>query len=520
MIALQEQLFEELRSLVADLGKDGGLISPSVYDTAQLLRLYPPAEGVEPGLDWLASQQKADGGWGDAAVPTARDVPTLAAILTLFTYRRDRTTRQIVDAGLDFLQEQSSQWATAHIDALPIATEMILPYLINEAAEAGLHIERKPYARLFILREKKLQYIHREPLEAGTAPTYSWEALGLQADKSLLDGSGGVGHSPSATAAWLRSASLNDDLQQYIPIAERYLNDAMKATGVDVSGVVPNAFPISGFEFTYGLYGLQMAGLLDHPLLEAQVSAKCEEMYQILERRGGMSFGHFFVPNVDDTSVSVVTLQSKGYQINSDYIWNFQNKDHFYTFKQEFNPSVFSNAHALHALYLCNERNLQTEKFLIERQLPDGYWHPDKWHTSWRYTTLEVMLPLIYLGYESNVMPVIDAFVNDQNGDGGWGMGSESALVETAYSILALSKLNTMSFLNDEAQSAFVDGTRKLLKFEHHNYRQADKYWLGKELYSPSRVDAIYVLGAKLAVLQDFSSFSSQGFSNHFGNLS
>ncbi|MBD2248543.1 hypothetical protein [Nostoc sp. FACHB-888] len=61
-------LFTELRSLIADLGKNGGLISPSVYDTAQVLRFYPPATGVEPALEWLLTQQQADGGWGNPRI--------------------------------------------------------------------------------------------------------------------------------------------------------------------------------------------------------------------------------------------------------------------------------------------------------------------------------------------------------------------------------------------------------------------------------------------------------------------
>lgn len=59
-------LLTDLRFLISSLSKDGGLISPSVYDTAQLLRLYPPQQGVWTALSWLLGQQQADGRWGGA----------------------------------------------------------------------------------------------------------------------------------------------------------------------------------------------------------------------------------------------------------------------------------------------------------------------------------------------------------------------------------------------------------------------------------------------------------------------
>ena len=44
--------------------------------------------------------------------------------------------RAAVEAGMAFLQLQAEQWAELPIDALPIATEMILPYLIEQAIAA------------------------------------------------------------------------------------------------------------------------------------------------------------------------------------------------------------------------------------------------------------------------------------------------------------------------------------------------------------------------------------------------
>src|SRR5262245_57233189 len=98
-------LLTDLRCQIADLGKDGGLIGPSVYDTAQVLRLMPPREGVGPALSWLTEQQHPDGGWGDPSVPRARDVPTLAAVLAIHTYGSRARDRLAVKTGLAFLRQ-------------------------------------------------------------------------------------------------------------------------------------------------------------------------------------------------------------------------------------------------------------------------------------------------------------------------------------------------------------------------------------------------------------------------------
>ncbi len=72
-----------LQGLLPQLGKGGGRISASVYDTAQVLRAYPPSGGVTPGLEWLKQQQQADGGWGSPSAPLYRRISTIAAVLAL-----------------------------------------------------------------------------------------------------------------------------------------------------------------------------------------------------------------------------------------------------------------------------------------------------------------------------------------------------------------------------------------------------------------------------------------------------
>jgi len=492
----------ELQSLMADLGKAGGLISPSIYDTAQVLRLYPPPEGPEPTLDWLLQQQQADGGWGDPSVSYARDVPTLATILALHAHRSTRPAQAAIDAGMAFLREQADQWAVLPIDELPVATEMILPRLIQDANLAGLFIDPAPYATLFTLRDRKCQQIQKMNPPAGSAPTYSWETWGQAASQPLFDSSGGIGHSPSATAAWLGQSQPVAGFANFHQQGQAYLQKAAASTyvaGSDVPGVFPNVWPITGFERAYGPYILLATGFFHHPALQPAIAAQVAELESIITKGNGVSFGDYFVPDVDETALTVATLHAMKKPHHPHTLLQFKSGSHFYTFAHELNPSVFSNAHALHALVQIGQRDPETEQFLLEQQRSDGRWLADKWHSSWIYTTLEVVLALSQVGYPHALAMAADALLAHQNADGGWGTNSHSTQIETSYAILALCTLLRVRLLDDAGNCALACGQAWLARHYQPNCLVDEPQWLGKELYTPYRIDRIYVLCANLA---------------------
>lgn len=490
---------KELRTLFASLGTDGGQISPSVYDTAQLLRLYPQQTDQTAVVAWLLAQQQADGGWGDATVPIARTVPTFSAMIALHEYRHNQGVQAAIDGALAFLETAQEQWADVKIDALPIATEMILPYLIAVAIELDLPVSKTPYRSIYQIQQQKLKLIKGKYFRPGSPPTYSWEAFCGDAQQIVPDCSGGIGHSPAATAAWLQQADHHAHLAKDAALARHYLMQAADATGVGIPGVVPNVWPITGFELSYAPYVLLVTSLLELPALQDLVAPLLDELCTILQRGAGVSFGEYFTPDVDDTGLVLGVLQAHNREVDLGAILQFRKGAYFSTFHQELNPSVMANAHALYGLANTTERSLPTEEFLRSQQQSDGRWLADKLHSSWLYTTLEVIIILNRLGYRGELQRALQALIAQQRADGSWGSGQASSRLETSYALIALALLQSNGLLCSAGSQALRQGHQWLHQALCAADRAEEKLWIGKELYSPYRVDQIYELSALLA---------------------
>jgi hypothetical protein len=314
-------------------------------------------------LAWLLDQQQADGGWGEPEAPYARAVPTLAAVLALHTHPHHPKGCTAIDAGLAFLEQQAGQWAEMPIDALPIATEMILPYLLEEANRLGVRLNCKPYAILYQLRDRKCRFISGKPLQANMPPAHSWEALGRTASSIGPDERGGIGHSPTATATWLRQAQHDVNCADDCRTAQQYLANSAAATGLTIPGVVPNVWPITGFELAYAPYTLLVTNLFQQPGMEAILAPLLDELWRLLSHNKGISFGECFTPDVDDTGLALAVLQAAARPVELDAVRQFKHGDHFCTFHHELNPSIFANAHALYGLAYLDERYPAAEKF-------------------------------------------------------------------------------------------------------------------------------------------------------------
>ncbi|NTU77838.1 MAG: hypothetical protein HGA45_00300 [Chloroflexales bacterium] len=497
MNSLSDVLLTDLRCQIADLGRAGGLISASIYDTAQVLRLAPPDEEVWPAIEWLLAQQRADGGWGSPAVPLARAVPTLAAVLTLYRYGQRRSVREAADEGLACLRREANHWVGNLPDDLPVGVELLFPRLLDDAREAGIALPTELYRPLLDLGARRRQLIARMPLAPGTTAVHSWEAYGTRPDPNLLDASGSVGHSPAATAAWLWLASGRAELAVYAEGARAYLEQAAHATQVGIPGVVPTAWPIDRFELAYAMHTILAGGYFDQPELRAVIATKVDELARAL-RPEGLGCSDAFVPDGDDTAAAVAVLGASGRPAPAAALTRFACGASFYSYLGELQPSLITSARAVQALTIYGHDMSASQSYLIERQSCDGRWQRDKWNSSWLYTTYQAMLALGPSFSHESLARALDILLDYQQPDGSWCTIDSSELEETAYGVL-ICRLAMRHGLGGERVAATLSVAMRWL-YDHYRpfSPRANRCWLAKENYSPIRISRVIELVALL----------------------
>ena len=500
MNRMLDLLITDLRHLVSDLGKDGGLTSPSIYDTAQVLRLAPASESAYATLDWLLAQQQVDGGWGNPAIPLARDVPTLATVLALNMHGNHASMyAAALEAGLAFLKRQAPQWRAPLSDDIPSAVELLLPRLLEDAAAAGLNLEQEPYSDLIALGRRRRQIIARLHPLAGTAAVHSWEAWGSCPDPDVIDGSGGVGHSPAATAAWLHAAEDRPELSALCIAAEHYLAGAAASTGTGVPGVMPNAWPIARTEQATALYGILLAGLIDHPTLNDSIQPILTDLARALTPIG-LGTSDYFVSDGDDTAMALACLAGRR-KVSVEPMLHFAIDSHFSTYVGELQPSLSVTAHAIHALALLGKPAANASSYLRDRQHADGSWSGDKWNGSWLYTTCHTLAALLSTDH-CDLTTVLASIRAHQRADGGWGLLASSS-EETAYAVMALLLLARVGKLPAEGRAAL----KRAATFLEQRYRpfkeETTAVWLAKEPYRPRRVSRAFEISALLALAME-----------------
>ncbi|MGW5355238.1 hypothetical protein ACWERV_32555 [Streptomyces sp. NPDC004031] len=470
----EDEALDRLHALVDDLGSGGGAVTPAVYDTARAATLLPHRPGTGDMLHWLTTRQQPDGGWGDPLIPHARDLPTLAAVLAL---TRHPAHRHSAERGIAFLRRHAPRvWGGPVPQDIPVGLELLLPPLLDEARTAHPTLPTAPYHALRTLGGQRRRLITRHaPHPAGTPAVHSWEGWGSPLQPPPVDGSGGIGHSPAATAAALHH------LGHRAPAGTLDAYLARAATGRPP--LLPTVWPIGVFEQTWALHALALAGLTRHPRL-ADPCARRLDALQAALTPAGVGMSAHFAPDGDMTATAHLTLALTGRPTDAAAVERYRHQDHYRTYPGELQSSLTTTAHALHLRTLTRPGGPDgpVHRFLRDRQDTDGRWSGDKWHTSWIYITAQVLFALP--AADAAARRGAAALLRAQRPDGGWGAHRHPTAGETGYAVLAL---HTHPLPGTPA--AMSRAARWLTAWQQAGATCDCLLWTGKEPYCPQRID-------------------------------
>lgn len=493
--ALAAWAFGQMRLLIRSLGENGGLMTPSIYETAQVLRFCPEYVEVDNVIDWLLRRQQPDGSWGERSSPLYSDAPTLAVLLALRAYRRHVPVREAVGAAERYLRRQETPVLPADGEYLPVGVELVLPSLLDGAEESGLATNRERFAYVEQLGAERRALLAKHPPAPNSPAMFSWEAWGQIPDPELV-GPAGVGHNPAATAWWLhldRTAPDSAARQRAI----RAIRLASHATQSGIVGVVPDAWPMDRFEQSLVLHLLSTVGLLTDSRLAGAVEPQLQGMASAL-RPSGLGFSDDFEADGDDTAAAVAALAAAGMPVDVSVLSRFERPDRCVSYPFELHGSHTVTARAMQALRLTGCEMTAWRPYILRARRPDGWWTGDKWNRSRLYGSWIALAGLGEAAGEARPTAA-QAYLRNQHADGGWGCFGRSTLSETAFGLLALAGIVEGCGCEDECRKA-IDAAHHYLRQGYNVHRIGEeRMWICKDLYSARRIDQGAILAALLA---------------------
>lgn len=499
MNQLESHLVDDLRDTLHAIAHEPGSVSASVYETAQTIMHLGPTLTTPAALDWMIDQQKADGGWGLVHLPDLRQVVTLTAVLALHQFGQSNRAQQAKEAGLTYLRQLADQDYFMHTPSN--GAELIIPKLLAEADTAGLAISRAPYQKMIEKGERRQLLVQMIPHIEQTQAIFSWEAFGTEPKPEYVDGSGGVGHSPAATARWLALAQGNPALADKRAQVQAYLRGASAVTQIGIPEVVAAAYPTQRFEQSFVLWALMIANLLKDGRFTPHVTPIIEALAQAMGPHGLGASDHI-MPDGDDTAAALAVLKTWGLAAETAVLRHFEADSYFFAWHRELQSSVSITARALHTLSLFGETAPGPLKAMLDQQETDGRWPGDKWQCSWLYTTLHCCLATLHQGAADAAQQALAAILRTQNEDGSWGEAAPTP-VETAYALLALQAASRAGL----ATEAIAQSRQRGFAYLQERYQPGrpfhDKLWLTKDEYHPRQIDRAFVLCSLLAEIGD-----------------
>jgi halimadienyl-diphosphate synthase len=423
-----------------------------------------------------------------------------------------------------YLRVNLPKWSLKNYES--ISFEVIVPGMLTQLAAQGITFEFPARDELLKLYNEKLLIAGPELLYNGQSNLlFSLEGFGATLDFARLKSqqalSGGYGGSPAATAAVLIYGP------QWDSQAARWLSYLTEHSFDGEPGAMPNAV-IDTFEDAWVLYNLGHCGFNLKTDFPAPLLKRLTTWLKNCMNEQGASYSRFSaVPtDSDDTGVVLAALSLAGEEAPIQSLLHFERADYFACFELERGASITANAHVLAALLTDQETKAdpmlatsikKVVDYLLKARKPEGYWD-DKWHYSPFYATACCVLAMVDHSNPSVIQELATSLnwvlQTQSESDGGWGWGSHSTLEETAYAIQIMQALEDKHLSGvDKAtfRRAMARGIDYLCQnlpkfFPAYGESKLPRLWLGKVLYSPSRV----ILSAVLAVLKRAASTATK----------
>jgi halimadienyl-diphosphate synthase len=493
---------ENVASLLSEMRSDAhGEFSPSVYETARLVRFAPSLRGHARRVRYLLDAQRDDG-WGGpdeyGLVPTLSATAALLAVLDdPAGGTGDGEVMGAVDRGLRVLFEPRTGKAARLPDT--VAVELLVPGLLAEidgrldgnlppglAAWRDRRLPRPGPAHRAAENGQLLDGLRAALLGGHALPAKLAHTLEVFGDAALgarftEPTAGGIGCSPAATAAWLGDGAVRAGSHPCV----RYLDEVQDRGG----GPVPVAAPLPVFERAWVLSTLAGVGLVRHSPddLVRDLHAAFGEI--------GVAGGAGLPPDADDTATTLTALARLGSPRSPECLLAYRQRDgHFTCFFDERTPSTSTNAHVLQAFGASVVREeyrpvmAGVADWLCDRQEPDGSWS-DKWHASPYYATACCVLALADHGGEraaGALRGAVGWVLDTQRPDGSWGRWA-GTFEETAYAVQILCRCRALGGVPDDAvDRAIAGGYARLLRADPDEPHPP--LWHDKDLYTPLRI--------------------------------
>jgi halimadienyl-diphosphate synthase len=509
------QMKDQIKYLIEKLGQ--GLCGPVAYDTAIVACIPCLRDFAKPAfpeaLQWIRSHQLADGSWGtDSPVYFhGNTLSTLAAIIALKKWN-NKNDSQRIKRGEEALQELAQKIKSETHES--IGYELLLPSLLKKAMEYELKIafENFDYSEKFREKFESIKCYHKKyGLKKKHTFWFSLEMVdGLsnesnenlfELDECMLDMNGSVSASPSATAFFLTTMRVEKGVDS--EKAYNYLENLIRVH----KGGIPPLSPSDTFELSFCSAALLMSGFQsNHELLESAIDRLHEKW---LEFDGLLGCSSYLPPDSDAIAMSLYVLHSTGRITETDSVnklLKFFNGSYLYCFIGERNPSISVNINGLIALRLfdksSNIKKVITKivNWLESQTYPSnkGFIFEDKWHISPYYCISRAVFA--FRGINDNfAQKCVDQLISHQKSDGGWGLGHESTLEETAHVCLAL--CHWFRFNVKERNK----NNLKILERIDYFFRTFSgkiyvELWIAKTLYCPTTVVEAFVIAAKYSL--------------------